>query len=610
MSRAFRREVPDLAAQTLARKIGGASGALVLAAVLGLAPVGIAGATVPPFTKVANQHFLATGLGPSKSQSCDIIYDLYVPNAAVSRPPYPAILTTNGFGGSKDDQSGLGEMMASRGYEVLSYSGLGFGGSSCNIEIDSPEWDGRAASQLVSLLGNRPEVLKDGPGDPRIGTWGGSYGGGFQFALASVDDRIDAMEPIITWNDLAYSLGPNNLSIGTGGSGPLYTEAPPGSPKYQWTELFFIDGMAQLLQHPGTSGNPPTTCPGFDATVCVANAQSSAAGYPTADTVSYLRHASAQYEFFNNPAVHRFPPALLIQGENDTLFNINEAAANYRAFKTKGAPVKLVLGAGGHSGPWAPGEVNFSDPSKGYLSKLGLAWFDHYLKGLPVSTGPEVEYFRDWVQYDTSGSAQSAYGSGAGWPVGGSKKYFLSNPVDSSGNGGLVPGKAQAKKGSASFASSPNSPTNYSEVSAIQTDLNAVQPEDAPGTFAAFSTAPLSGNVDVVGTPSVQVNIKVSVPPVDPSTDVVIFGKLYDVDASGKATMVHRLVAPVRIAGTVAPVRFNMPAIVHRYAAGHQIRLVMASSDVAYVNSRAANTVTVTIDPSAPSTLSLPLGGG
>jgi ABC-2 type transport system ATP-binding protein len=74
--------------------------------------------------------------------------------------------------------------------------------------------------------------------------------------------------------------------------------------------------------------------------------------------------------------------------------------------------------------------------------------------------------------------------------------------------------------------------------------------------------------------------------------------------------MVHRLVAPVRIAGTVAPVRFNMPAIVHRYAAGHQIRLVMASSDVAYVNSRAANTVTVTIDPSAPSTLSLPLGGG
>jgi ABC-2 type transport system ATP-binding protein len=597
-----------MAERSRARKIAGIIGGLVLAGFAGLAPVGGTADTVP-YTKLANLHFLATSLGPSSSQSCDIIYDLYVPNATVGPPPYPAILTTNGFGGSKDDQAGLGDMMARRGYEVLSYSGLGFGGSSCNIEIDSPEWDGRAASQLVSLLGNRPEVLKDGPDDPRIGTWGGSYGGGFQFALASVDNRIDAMEPIITWNDLAYSLGPNNLSTGTGGSGPLYTESPPGSLKYQWSDLFFIDGMAQPLMHPGTSGNPPTTCPGFDATVCVVNAESTTAAYPTADTVSYLRHASAQYEFFNNPAVTRFPPALLIQGENDTLFNINEAVANYRAFKSKGTPVKLVLGAGGHSGNWAPGEVNYSDPSKGYLNQLGLAWFDHYLKGLPVSTGPQIEYFRDWVPYDTTGSAQPAYASATAWPVDGSKRYFLSNPGDASGGGGLVQAKSQIKAGSQTFASSPSSPTNYTEVSAIQTDLNAAQPLDAPGTFAAFSTAPLAQAMNVVGTPSGQVNIKVSVPPVGPSTEIVIFAKLYDVDPSGNATLVHRLVAPVRIADMSVPVRFNMPPIVHRYAAGHQIRFVLASSDVAYVNSRADNTVTVTIDPVAPSSLSLPLGG-
>src|SRR5206468_9402584 len=135
---------------------------------------------------------------------------LYVPNSASPSSPVPAILTTNGFGGSKDDQASEADLFARNGYLVLSYSGLGFGGSSCAIEIDSPEWDGRAASHLVDLIAARNDVIKDGPNDPRVGTWGGSYGGGFQFALASVDSRIDAMIPLITWNDLSYSLGPSN----------------------------------------------------------------------------------------------------------------------------------------------------------------------------------------------------------------------------------------------------------------------------------------------------------------------------------------------------------------------------------------------------------------
>ena len=115
----------------------------------------------------------------------------------------PAILTTNGFGGSKDDQAGLGKAFASRGYEVLSYSGLGFGGSGCKITLDDPRWDGKAGSQLVSFLGGAPgiaftdaehthkvaplQVVRHDrrdhrgaarPHDPRVGMIGGSYGGG------------------------------------------------------------------------------------------------------------------------------------------------------------------------------------------------------------------------------------------------------------------------------------------------------------------------------------------------------------------------------------------------------------------------------------------------
>jgi len=58
---------------------------------------------------------------------CDIVGDLYTPTTASSTNRVPAILTTNGFGGSKDDQAGIGRYFASNGYAVLSYSGLGFG---------------------------------------------------------------------------------------------------------------------------------------------------------------------------------------------------------------------------------------------------------------------------------------------------------------------------------------------------------------------------------------------------------------------------------------------------------------------------------------------------
>jgi hypothetical protein len=117
---------------------------------------------------------------------------------------------------------------------VLSYSGLGFGGSGCKITLDDPDWDGKAARQLVDYLaGTRPDssgqildvIRLDRPGDPRVGMIGGSYGGQVQFAVAGIDHRVDALIPLITWNDLGYALAPNN-----GGTGP-------GVHKKEWTSL-------------------------------------------------------------------------------------------------------------------------------------------------------------------------------------------------------------------------------------------------------------------------------------------------------------------------------------------------------------------------------------
>jgi pimeloyl-ACP methyl ester carboxylesterase len=105
---------------------------------------------------VRTLHFIVT-VGPAGSeQQCNIVGDLYKPDSASAANPVPSILTTNGFGGSKDDQATMAKEFAARGYAVLSYSGLGFGGSGCPIELDDPDWDGKAASQLITFLGSRP----------------------------------------------------------------------------------------------------------------------------------------------------------------------------------------------------------------------------------------------------------------------------------------------------------------------------------------------------------------------------------------------------------------------------------------------------------------------
>src|SRR4051812_11471051 len=109
--------------------------------------------------------------GPANDTHCDIVGDLYRPASATKANPAPAILTTNGFGGSKDDQADTAKVLASRGYVVLSYSGLGFGGSGGKITLDDPDYDGKAGSQPRPLPGGG-QAGKGGPKGDHVGRGG------------------------------------------------------------------------------------------------------------------------------------------------------------------------------------------------------------------------------------------------------------------------------------------------------------------------------------------------------------------------------------------------------------------------------------------------------
>jgi predicted acyl esterase len=565
--------------------------ALALAAAYaGLAP---ATAAAPTITKTTVH--VDTLVGPNDDTHCDVVGDLYVPSTATPSTPAPAILTTNGFGGSKEDQAGTGDAFAKRGYVVLSYSGLGFGGSGCNIELDDRDWDGKAAKALVTYLAGLGYVTLDAPGDPRVGMIGGSYGGQVQFAAAGVDPRIDTIIPIITWHDLAYSLAPNNVASGAQPDG-----VTPGVPKQEWTELFFALGMSQPAQHPDTTPVPPSTCPGFDPRVCPANATTAALTYPNADTTALLRHASVG-TFLDSVTV----PTLLAQGEADTLFNLNEAVATYQALKARHVPVKLMFQSWGHSnlGP-APGELDLAHPEGTYQGEVFAAWFDRYLKGIDTDTGPGFEYFRPWVTY--TGSAEPAYGRAPSYPLKDSVSLRLS------GADALVTGTAPAVSGTATFVAPPGGlPASYSETAFAQDQEPAasIPPTDPPGQFAGFTSDPLAKDLDVVGVPTLDVRITDPVATTDPATQPVVFAKVYDVAPDGSLDLPNRLVAAARLAPSSGRTRINLPGIVHRFAAGHRLRLVLASTDASYTSSRLAHAITVTNTATAPNVLTLPIAG-
>jgi ABC-2 type transport system ATP-binding protein len=553
---------------------------------------------------------IATMVGPDDDIPCTVLADLYKPNGASPGKPAPAILTTNGFGGSKNDQATFAKEFAKRGYVVLSYSGLGFGGSGCKITLDDRDYDGKAGSQLVTFLGGGKAatdgtkvdyVKQDSKGsdgkaydhDPRVGMIGGSYGGQIQFAIAGIDPRLDTIIPIITWNDLSYSLAPNNTSFQQGVS-----YLTPGIEKVGWVSLFFALGAVN-----GVTGfqNDPSRivgCPNFDDRACASKIQLDATGAPNDATMAFSRHASV-VSFMDKIRI----PTFLVQGEADTLFNLQEAITTYRSLRAQGTPVKLSWQRAGHSGPKAPGENEWTKPfDETHQPRQFLAWFDHWLKDDPAKPSLDFTYFRPWVKYE--GNAKAAYARAPEYPVAKSDVRFLL-----SGDGTLKDGLSGVVDGALSFATAVGgAPTSYTEVSA----LDQTQPiRDLDGTFAQFTSAPLERDTDVVGVPKVRVRIDAPLHGITSGggapAELVLFFKLYDLAPDGAITLPFRLISPVRIADTSLPVDVELPGIVHRFAKGHRFALTVAQGDAAYRGNNVAGPVSIMTDKARPGVLTVPV---
>ena len=266
----------------------------------------------------------------------------------------------------------------------------------------------------------------------------------------------------------------------------------------------------------------------------------------------------------------------------------------------------------GHSDS-TPAAGEYADPRIGhrltetYLGRRYLAWMDRYVRGHESTyVGPRFSYFRDWVSYDAERAGRDvtrAYARRSSLP-GRNERLHLS------GTDRLVRDADAVQDARLATPASP-APTSYSETSAVGGQDDPLV--DGPGTFVSWTSPKLSAPADLVGAPRLTVRVDSPTAEATQATGtggkLILFAKLYDVAPDGTQTLEGRLVSPVRVADVTRPLTVELPAVVHRFATGHQLRLVIAASDFAYATNAAPQQVTVRTSAADPGTLSLPVVG-
>ncbi|HJP75552.1 MAG TPA: alpha/beta fold hydrolase [Pseudonocardiaceae bacterium] len=535
---------------------------VLIGAVIGVV-VAVHNSTKP--AAVRSQNLVIPVLdGPGRDQRVSIDATVYYP----ATTPAPAILVSPGFGDTKDSLVTDATEFAQRGFVVLAYTPRGFGHSTGQIALNSPDYEVADAKQLIDWLGRSPAVRQDGPGDPHVGVTGGSYGGALSLMLAGSDKRVDAIAPLITYNDLSQALIPNAATASAlGASTPAVGAfAPNGVFKKSWASLFFAEGL----------GGGSSVCGRFIPQVCQAYEELATTGQASQQTINLLR-ADSPVSVTRNIKI----PALLVQGEHDTLFGLDQADANARQITAAGGQAKVIWYNGGHDG---------GQPDADLRAEIGQ-FFDYHLRGQGTDPGTGFEY-----------AVQGSFND-AGEPS--------VRTVTSPAYPGLTTGNTQRDNlklsGPPATVINPagGSPAAMSSLPGIGGNLGPAAGRlttDIPGEFATFDTAPLSSQVLIAGSSQVTLNVAGQ-----PGTGAVLFAKLYDVAPSGTRTLPGAGVAPIRVASLPARVTVTLPGIVQPVQAGHHLQLVVSTTDSSYADQPQPAAYQITL---ADSSLAVPVVPG
>jgi len=586
--------------------VGRRAASAASAAVAALVLLGAPAAAVPPAAPAPGPS--AT---PTPSETADVgvpvdVEELSVPvgaeptapdeavalDAAVYRTPggtdrRPAVLLAHGFLSTRADRDGQARELAAQGFVVLTWSARGFGDSGGLVHLDAPDFEVADARALVDLLAERRDVLLDATGDPRVGVAGGSYGGALALLLAGSDDRVDAVGAAITWNDLGGALAPSAVPE-VGASTPAAVAATePGVLKRAWvTQLAASQGAVPV----GGGGGGPAgggSCGSLAPDVCAGYLDAIATGEVGEDLAALLR-ASSPASVLDAVDV----PVLLVQGQRDSLFPLSEADATARELAGRGVDVRVRWIAGGHDGDTSGGGFSTAEDDLVAFLEETLGGAEQPAEG--ASPGFEADVPDGGSALDQALDA-AAQQPGAP-PVAGTSSgeedrevLELAGYPGAGGDGGApplqvreVPLVGDPQQVLSPAGGTPSSLTLLPGAGALGGGLDALGATLAalPGQSATFDSAELEDDVLVAGAPTVRLVVTST------ASDATLFTSLLEVPSGGQAVLPRQLVSPVRLTGLVpgeaTRVDVALPAVVHRYAAGSVMRVLVSSTDQAY----------------------------
>ena len=235
------------------------------------------------------------------------------------------------------------------GYNVVTVTPRGEFDSGGILQLDSPFYEGRDVSAVVSWIASDTSAVLNDTGDPKVGMVGGSYGGGIQLTAAATDPRIDAIVPDIAWNSLNSSLYPDNTF------------------KTAYGSLLYLSLLT-------TGARVNSLIP---------------RAILTGDLLGWISESAQATLASSGPTAllaQLQAPTLLTQGIVDVLFPLQQSLISaeailgnlYNALDPGSVPAKVFWFCGGHGVCNDP--VDF-DAQAARLLADGLNWLDQYVAG-------------------------------------------------------------------------------------------------------------------------------------------------------------------------------------------------------------------------------------